>query len=716
MADIKTLSRDAQQNAPNDSFHDSGEVIAGHRVSIDFGNAATSGSEKSTAVGDVLTTGSERLDQLLKTLEKLLSEQYAFDVFAKDSKNFGIMVTYRQTWEPQNYQVGDLVSTIPLGPKEIRRYTTRAVSKKTRAVKELEDNLQTRKTESSDTSRADKEIVDKAQEKTNFNVTAHESFGGEGYTIDSTQSAGGDNSHESARVKKDFRESVLKSAQEYRQQNRTEIDTSESQETESTTFNEIQNPNDELAVTYLFYELQRTYKISERIHALTPVILVANEVPSPDGIDDAWLVEHDWILRRVILDDSFRPALNYLKESFVGAELNIRILDENAKGQKNIVDDLKQQIRVQTADWLSDQQDVLKAVQNLGSLQNQKDAVNAVKRVFDPLGITGEAGKGAIDAAQAMVDYAKETLDRADREKARLLSQLELANTALQKAVDKLSSAIKEHYNKVVEIDRLRVHVKENILYYMQAIWRHEPPDQRFFRLYNIDVPWVEAKTAGATIPLRKGRDFSDLVSRLRGKDTLSASLPMPKVTVTTKKLVEVADLDNVLAYKGNYMVFALKENNYITLHMMQDYLEVGDELILRDPDEFGNYTVDDLQALATCMNRSDPESFKKYREKFKQAIIDRLSSPRKDSELVIVPTTSLYIECLVGTHPLLEDFKLIHRALDVKKVQAEVPHAELENIRLASRALKGKDEDPDIEKKIVIETDTKNLTIQPGN
>ena len=66
--------------------------------------------------------------------------------------------------------------------------------------------------------------------------------------------------------------------------------------------------------------------------------------------------------------------------------------------------------------------------------------------------------------------------------------------------------------------------------------------------------------------------------------------------------------------------------------------------------------------------------------------LIDRLTSPRKDNDRVIVPTNSLYIECLVGTHPLLEDFKLIHRALDVKKVQAEVRRAELENIRLAAR------------------------------
>src|SRR5436189_1620603 len=73
--------------------------------------------------------GSSRLDQLLTKLEKLLSERYAFDVFAKDSINFGIMVTYRQKWVPQNYQVGDLVKTIPLGPKEIWKYTTRVVSK-----------------------------------------------------------------------------------------------------------------------------------------------------------------------------------------------------------------------------------------------------------------------------------------------------------------------------------------------------------------------------------------------------------------------------------------------------------------------------------------------------------------------------------------------------------------------------------------------------------
>ena len=84
--------------------------------------------------------GTNRLAYLLDKLEKKLAERYAFDVFKPGAINFGVMITYRQKWEPQRYQVADLVKTIPLAPKEVRRYTTRAVTKKTRADKELEDN------------------------------------------------------------------------------------------------------------------------------------------------------------------------------------------------------------------------------------------------------------------------------------------------------------------------------------------------------------------------------------------------------------------------------------------------------------------------------------------------------------------------------------------------------------------------------------------------
>jgi hypothetical protein len=642
-----------------------------------------------------------RLTSLLTELDQMLNQKYAFDVYAKDSINFGIMVTYRQTWKPEKYQVGELVSTLPLAPKEVRRYTTRRVTKKTRAVKEVEDAMQTRRSESADTSRVDAEIVEKAQNKSNFNLTAKESLGGEGYNIEATQQAGGEQAKQSEKVKKDFRESVLKSAEEYKQQHRTEIDTTASEETEETTFHEIQNPNDELAVTYLFYELQRTYRISEKIHKLTPVILVAQAVPAPHEIDDAWLTAHDWILRRVLLDDSFKSPIEYLTQSFVGAEVNIRILESNAQAQKALVDSIRQQLQVQVSVLDSNQRDVADAVQNLAQGQQTEGILNTVKRIFDPIGITGEADTGQVSAAQTMVDYARETVDRAERERQRLMAQLGVATTALQIAIDKLSAAVKEHYDRVAEIDRLRVHVKENILYYMQAIWSHEPPDQRFFRLYDLDVPIVQPVVNGVTVNLA---DNDEVLDWLRDRQAGGATLPVPDVTVTTRKLVEVANLDKVLGYKGNYAIFELTANNYITLHMMQDYLEVSDDVRLRDPDDVANYSVDDLQALARCLYEKNPEEFRKNSNRFKQLIYARLISGQAEDDRVIVPTSSLYIEALVSTHPLLEDFKLIHRALDVKKVQAEVRHAELENIRLAARALRGKDEDPDIEKKIVIE------------
>jgi len=653
-------------------------------------------------------TGATRLQQLLESLEKLMAEKYAFDVFAKDSINFGILITYRQTWKPLKYQTGDLVKTIPLAPKEVRRYTTKTVVKKTRSQKELEDSLRNFKQERADTSRADAEIVQKAQNKTNFQVNSEESFGEKDvYNIKMNQMNAGEAANQSEQAKKDFRESVLKSAEEYKHEHKTEVEFTSSEETETTTFHEIQNPNDELTVTYLLYELQRTYRISETIHALTPVVLVANEVPAPNEITDAWLVENGWILNRAILDDSFRPALQYLLNSFTGDEINISILEDNAVLQQNIVRSLTQQLGMENQVVASGEAGVRQAILGLAGSEAGQGIFNAIKQVFDPGGFTGKTDTGIPTAAQTMLDYAKDSLDRADKERSRLLTQLQLAVTALQGAIDKLSAAVKDHYNQLAQIDRLRLHVRENILYYMQAIWDHEPTDQRYFRLYNIDVPMITAQTVGAAV------DVYNSTNPFMG-GTFTIQLPMPSVSFPTQKLYQVADLDNPLGYKGNYLIFPLTKNNYLTLHMMQDYLEVGNEVTVRDPDEFGNYTMAQLKELARCLYKSDPAAFKKVEGQITQKIIDRLTSSRTESDKVIVPTKSLYMEALVGTHPLLEDFKLLHRALDVKKVQAEVRRAELENVRLAARDLKGEYGDPDIDKVVVVGKG-ENVTVDAG-
>ncbi len=682
--------------------------IAPLQQQIDLANAADSKALAATL------PAVERLQALLKRMKELLSNPYSFTVFKENSCNFGIMVTYRQTWVPEQYQVGDLVSTIPLAPRETRRYTTKQVTKRSRALKEIANNLNTVRTDIDTTGRADRDIVNRAENRTNFKVTADGTFGVDADKIHATAEGGGDSAKISETTKKDFHEAVLKSAHEYKQDNRTELETSTSEETETTTYNEIQNPNDELTVTYLFYELQRTYRISERIHQVSPVVLVANKVPAPHEIDDAWLIKNDWILRRVLLDDSFRSAVEYLTKSFVGDELNLQILDNNVQAQRQVVDIIKAQVAAQLSVADAAQRELSAKMDAKGGLLLAEGILSTVKNVFDPLHLTGQSATGTSDGADAIASYAQETLDRAEREKIRLLDQLGLATTALQTAVDKLAAAMKEHYDKVAEVDRLRLHVKENILYYMQAIWNHEPPDQRYFRVFEIKVPVPVLKANSANLALPLTMAGTATADALRQRQTTHVSLPLPEFEIEWKPLVEIADLDNVLGYKGNYAIYRLKENNYLTLHMMQDYLEFADEFTLRDPDDFANYTVDQLQELATCLYKSDKDVYNAHKKEIKQWMIDRLTSGRPEDDRVIVPTKSLYIEALVGTHPLLEDFKLLHRALDVKKVQGEVRHAELENVRLAARVLEGERGDPDIEKKIVIEGAIGGVAVQP--
>jgi hypothetical protein len=96
-------------------------------------------------------------------------------------------------------------------------------------------------------------------------------------------------------------------------------------------------------------------------------------------------------------------------------------------------------------------------------------------------------------------------------------------------------------------------------------------------------------------VPVNKRVGVEDA---LAGEDLVQVEFPFPEVTIDWKPLVEIADLDEVLGYKGNYAIYRLKQNNYLALHMMQSYLELSDEITVRDPDDVANYTVEELQEL----------------------------------------------------------------------------------------------------------------------
>src|SRR5690348_18068817 len=191
------------------------------------------------------------------------------------------MITYRQKWEPGAYQAGDLVATIPLAPRESRKFSKKRIVKTSRAEKELEKSLSSHSAQSSVTSRAEAEIMQKVTTATNFKMTAHGSFNIGIGNIDATTEFMANQEQQSSLNKKAFHEATVKAAEEYRLERSLEIDTSTAVETEETTSGEISNPNDEITVTYLFYELQRRFEIHEFLYRVRRVILVAQDVPAP---------------------------------------------------------------------------------------------------------------------------------------------------------------------------------------------------------------------------------------------------------------------------------------------------------------------------------------------------------------------------------------------------------------------------------------------------
>jgi hypothetical protein len=638
-----------------------------------------------------------RLSKLVLDIGQALSEPYAFDIFAPNTFNYGVMLTYRQRWEPLTYQAGDLVATIPLAPGEIRRYSRKQTIKKSIAQKEMERSMRSRSDQSSETGRAESEIMKKAASSTNFKMTSSGSFNVGIGSISASSEFGANQAEESASNKKNFHESTVKAAQEYRLERSLEIDTSLVTENEETSSGEISNPNNELTVTYLFYELQRRYQVSEQIHRARPVVLVAQDVPAPHEINEAWLISYQWILGRVLLDESIRPALQYLTSGFAGDEAAIQIIRAQWLATKGQVTKLERAVEIQLA-----QRDSLREMLvNTALAKSEQEAAalpTAVKVLFtagtDPNDAAVDLLEAKRAAAETRLKYTEQAVEDAQR-------KLKQETDALEQATRQYADAMQKKFARHVAIDQLRLHVKQNILYYMQAIWDHEPTDQRFFRLYNKKIKFPTAPqgtlfSASAAPP----DPFANMIT------TFAVGMQAPDFEVGDEvELVEVADIDNPIGYKGNYMIFPLKKSNDLTDFML---LEFMDEYFgIRDPDEAGAYTRSELEAWLTENLRRDDVTLSE-KQRMERLFIEKLGEARPVTDEIIVPTGQLFIEALPGRHPLLEDFKLRHRIEDLHKVKSEVRHAELENLRLASRLVEGPEnlgllDDPDIEKKIVV-------------
>lgn len=641
----------------------------------------------------------DQFHELLAQLGQRLKEPYRFDIYAVNrrerSVNFGVLVTYRQKWTPVTYQVGELVRTVPLAPREVRRYTRRMVRKLSRLERESRSTLESLRTESSETVRAEAEIVARARAKTNYEIDAKAGVDLEFITVEGATRFSQETEQESQETRKEFREAVFKAATEYRSEHRLEVETSDTSEYSEEESGEISNPNDELPVTYLFYELQRRYRIEEKQHKVTPVILVAQEFD--DEIDEDWIVAHDWILRQHALHPSMIPAMDYLATKVVGDEHALEELYTNLQQQRKILDQLTSELtvlRTQVASrYEALQRSMLKRADAIEAENNEGFFQGGIESLFGGLDADPEAMKAREDAA-------KDAYERLARQERDLTARLERETTAVAEAASTYTSQLSEHLNRKTQISRLRVHIKANLFHYMQAVYAHEPPDQRYFRLRNVRVPRLAGTKTYSIVP---DPDAVPMPPTWQKPYKLTAKVNLDIKSIGDyDRLGDIADLDNLLGFKGNYMVFPLRRNNALTDFMMTPYYDPFSGI--RDPDQLATWTPHEFAEYVCCLRKhSTDDQFAQYLPGLTEAYRRLRARTDGDDELV-VPTGSLYIEALPGAHPILEDFKLAHRAIDVKKAQAETRKVEMENLRLAARLLEGEREDPFVEKKVVID------------
>ena len=155
------------------------------------------------------------------------------------------------------------------------------------------------------------------------------------------------------------------------------------------------------------------------------------------------------------------------------------------------------------------------------------------------------------------------------------------------------------------------------------------------------------------------------------------------------------------MGFRGNYAVFPLREGNAITDHMAQDLLDAEFGMADGYLDAYG-LSQQELLDLAGCVWR-DPKTSDADRAAITEFLATTLGTLRLSSQTVIVPSGKLFIEALPGAHPLLEDFKLQHRAVDVRAARAGAAQAELEALRRAQRLAAGDLTDPDVDRTVAV-------------
>lgn len=657
------------------------------------------------------------VEALVADLEQRLAEPYSFDVFVPGTVNYGVLLTYRQLWSPVTYQVGRLVETLPLAPGETREFTVKQTRKLTERERRKESMLRESAAESQRTSRTEMEALDAVQQAINNKLSSEGSFNIGIGKIGASSEFSQNFTQESRRLQKSFAEIARKAADKEKRELEVSVETEGERLFESTAKHTISNPNNEITVTYLLYELERRFQVTSRLQRVQPVILVALDMPMPDEITESWLIEHSWILRETLLDPSLERALDYLEEGRLGDALDLELRRSAYLTQKEITAELEAEYHRLADQALARRDEIVRLMEGEGeAAAGEMDTGERIAAAIFTGGLSELFGVGRtsenelLESQRKAAERALEYLEAQLEAKGKALSD---AQAALERATERLSEAVKLKAERDTAIKQLQLHVRQYIYHYMHQIWMREHPDQRFFSLYDKEVPFFDPDPSAYALRQARPEELEEEIPGVRRSGdlyVLEFAPPMPPGSmeeIPKRKLGDIADLDRPLGFRGNYVIFPLRTCSQLTDVMLHAFFD--DYFGTRDPAYGRPYTGQELLEYAREV-WNDPEVGLTDAEKARlaDAIVEAMLRFPDAVQEVVLPTGKLFMEALKGDQTLLEPFKLAHRGLDVLKVEEEVRAARVETLRRAARIAGDQlDLDPaEVEKFVVVKSE----------
>jgi hypothetical protein len=591
-----------------------------------------------------------------------------------------------------------IIRTIPLGPKQTERVSTKVVRRT--MLRHTSEDLQAteRSTDVSDTATNSTEVLREAARSLGWHAEAQGTARWGWGSAKVSAGVKGETKNRDQRATKKLSEVMRKTAGKLRTESKVIVSTETEAEFEEQTVSEIQNPNDEIPLTYVFRTLQHQFDLFTSIKEVSNVIMVAEPVPRPAQITRAWLKRYDWIIARVLLDDSYRETLNSL----------------NLVESRRHSDELEVTL----------QKILQKTVGHLGNL-----ATNSGSFSMENVDIAQEAQRGYREAVQKSREEAKRR--RLERRKVlRLLQHVEDNILHYCRAI----WSQEDPDQRLLRYRRLGLGIPTE----WDFVLEEPDPEELFVKIENaseneegdivieLDGWYVANPESSVSIsdiidpsgpigffgnyalfemkPEYSGENIFPMLNDLKTpylyvepSETEDCEAPEEASQNASTSAPVILD-PRLIELKEKYAKNPPADECFVDLDTIREMVNLVPDLrVLAE-----QARLDDEEAKSVGQAANNLIELVNNKDLFRKYYAEYLF--RKDrSRRFLLETNNLVVDIQVGEGSVMEEFKKAHREIDVEKAIAERDQLRLENRRRTELLNAGNLADPDIDKVTIV-------------